>query len=661
MKDKNIEKNKSRLKIYYSLLITIICIIGVSFAWFRLYLSQTENNTLASRTCFSTTLTEDTSKISLTDAFPITDEDGLKQTPFTFTIKNNCNSYVKVYITIDSTYRESTNTSYLKDNYMKVNISSKGTITGKSVTLGSQTLTDLENNRKGYIIINTGLKANEEKSYDLRIWMDSAVTTEQGLNKNWSGKIVVVSNATELPAAPNGWYEAGNGTLLASLRNNTEISEPITIPGSEVSAYVLEDAESQTSSADFLQKYYVTYGTGWEAHGTKFNLTGTAVTSDTYANSYSSLVGKYLTSSWLGNAGSSTAGTMVSTTNLSSVYYVVSATSNGFTYKTLSSTKNTTEALLASTEDDYGTSYYFRGAVKNNYVQFANKCWRIVRIVGDGSVKLVLHNDNTAGAANPCSSANNSTSAAFARYSGTTYKSTFNTNYNDNAYVGFRYGTTGASDYANAHANTNKSTILTNLESWYTKNLALYESKLADTIWCNDKSTFTTYTSGSTYGTGLGYGTNQTGYGASNRVGADFIDDVALYASPSLICPNDNNGGKLSKFTVSDTTKGNGNLTYKIGLLTADEIAFSGYAAGALNLSTYLQENTGENFWWSLSPGYFNGNYTSVWFAGSGNLHIDGIEVNVSSNFGLRPAISLVSNITISGGSGTSEDPYVIN
>ena len=661
MKDKNIEKNKSRLKIYYSLLITIICIIGVSFAWFRLYLSQTENNTLASRTCFSTTLTEDTSKISLTDAFPITDEDGLKQTPFTFTIKNNCNSYVKVYITIDSTYRESTNTSYLKDNYMKVNISPKGTITGKSVTLGSQTLTDLENNRKGYIIINTGLKANEEKSYDLRIWMDSAVTTEQGLNKNWFGKIVVVSNAAELPAAPNGWYAAGNGTLLASLRNNTEISEPITIPGSEVSAYVLEDAESQTSSADFLQKYYVTYGTGWEAHGTKFNLTGTAVTSDTYANSYSSLVGKYLTSSWLGNAGSSTAGTMVSTTNLSSVYYVVSATSNGFTYKTLSSTKNTTEALLASTEDDYGTSYYFRGAVKNNYVQFANKCWRIVRIVGDGSVKLVLHNDNTAGAANPCSSANNSTSAAFARYSGTTYKSTFNTNYNDNAYVGFRYGTTGASDYANAHANTNKSTILTNLESWYTKNLALYESKLADTIWCNDKSTFTTYTSGSTYGTGLGYGTNQTGYGASNRVGADFIDDVALYASPSLICPNDNNGGKLSKFTVSDTTKGNGNLTYKIGLLTADEIAFSGSAAGALNLSTYLQENTGENFWWSLSPGYFNGNYTSVWFAGSGNLHIDGIEVNVSSNFGLRPAISLVSNITISGGSGTSEDPYVIN
>ena len=98
------------------------------------------------------------------------------------------------------------------------------------------------------------------------------------------------------------------------------------------------------------------------------------------------------------------------------------------------------EALLASAEDDYGTSYYFRGAVTNNYVEFANKCWRIVRVGGDGSVKLILHNDNTNGAANPCSSANNSDTAAFARYSGTTYTSEYNTKADDNAYVGFMYG-----------------------------------------------------------------------------------------------------------------------------------------------------------------------------------------------------------------------------
>ena len=643
----NIDNNKKKLKLYYGLLVTVLCIIGVSFAWFRLYLSQTENNTIASRTCFNTTLTEDTSKISLTDAFPITDEDGLKQTPFTFTIKNNCNSYVKVYITIDSTYRESTDTSYLKDNYMKVNISPKGTTDGASKILGSQTLTDLENDRKGYIIVSTGLKANEEKSYDLRIWMDSSVTTEQGLNKIWTGKIVVVSNASNEP------------TFADAILANNEVKAPLTTPGEEISAHTKDDIEDNTISvSSTYQTYYFTYGTGYEASGSKFNLTGTAVTSDTYANSYKSLVGKYLPSFYAFVAGSSTAGTMKTTTNLSSVYYVVSATSSSFVYRQITSNKNITEALLASTEDDYGTSYYFRGAVKNNYVQFANKCWRIVRITGDVSVKLVLHNDNTEGTSNPCSSANNSDTAAFARYSGTTYKSAFNTSYNDNAYVGFMYGTAGSSDYATAHANTNKSTILTNLETWYTDNLASYEDKLADTIWCNDKSTNTNFITDRGlvyYGGGLGYGTNQTeGYGAYNRLS----NKLSYKKIPSLICPNDYNGGKLSKFTVNDTTSGNGELTYKVGLLTADEIAFSGSIASTNNRSTYLQENTGIDYWWTFSPSAFSGT-AKVWYTGSGSLNFSN-NADVSSSYGLRPAISLVSNTKVSGGYGTSEDPYVV-
>ena len=488
--------------------------------------------------------------------------------------------------------------------------------------------------------------------------MNGETSIADGLNKNWEGKIVVVGVAANEPApAPNGWYDAGSGTLLASLRDSNTLKAPMTTPGKEVSAHTKDDVESTTSSvSSTYQAYYITYGTGWTANGTKFNLTGTAVTSDTYANSYSSLVGKYLVSDYIPDAGSSTAGTMQTTTNLNSVYYVVSATQDSFTYKTLGSNKNVREALLASAEDDYGTAYYFRGAVKNNYVQFANKCWRIVRIVGDGSVKLVLHNDNTTKVANPCSSANNSNNAAFARYSGTTYNSAFNSSYNDNAYVGFMYGATGASDYASAHANTNKSTILNNLESWYKNNLESYENKLADTIWCNDKSTFTTYTSGSTWGTGLGYGTKQTGYGAFNRI---YGGDATSYASPSLICPNDNNGGKLSKFTVDDTTNGNGNLTYKIGLLTADEIAFSGsiYGDSVGNRSTYLDENTGEIWWLSLSPSYFSGSDAYVWDVRSGHLVNYGY---VSGDHGLRPAISLISSTTISGGSGTSEDPYVV-
>ena len=642
----DIVKDKKKVKIYYSLLITVICIIGVSYAFFQLFLKQSDNNTLVSRTCFDTSLTENTEKIVLENAYPVVDSEGLKGTPFTFTLKNNCSSYIRLYITIDSEHRGNLGTTYLDDNYIKVNISPKGTTSEQSVVLGSKKLTDLDNNRKGYIIVNTGLQSNEEKSFDLRLWMDEAVTLEQGLGKSWEGKIVVIG-------------EAASGALLnETILANNEVKTPITTPGKEVSAHTKDDVESQTTSvSSTYQAYYFTYGTGYTANGSKFNLTGTAVTADTYANSYSSLVGKYFVSSSASSNGSSTAGTMKTTTNLSSVYYVVSATSSSYTYKQITSNKNTTEALLASTEDDYGTSYYFRGAVKNNYVQFANKCWRIVRINGDGSVKLALHNDNTSNASSPCTSSNNSTTAAFARYSGSSYISVFNSNYNDNAYIGFMYGTAGSSDYASTHANTNKSDILKNLETWYTNNLASYADKLADTIWCNDKSVVTD-TNFDPWGWGpgsnFGYGTNVNYYSTVKRLVSSGGGSGGT--GPSLICPNDNNGGKLSKFTVDDTANGNGNLSYKIGLLTADEIAFAGSISGYYNRSTYLQENTGTTWWWSLSPGSFSGGSADVWLVRSGDLN----NYSVYNNGGLRPAISLVSSTTISGGSGTSEDPYVV-
>ena len=300
------------------------------------------------------------------------------------------------------------------------------------------------------------------------------------------------------------------------------------------------------------------------------------------------------------------------------------------------------EALLASTEDDYGTSYYFRGAVKNNYVQFANKCWRIVRVGGDGSVTLILHNDNTSNAANPCSSANNSTNAAFARYSGTTYISAFNTNYNDNAYVGFMYGTAGASDYASAHANTHKSTILTNLQTWYNNNLKTYEKVIDDTVWCNDKTNVTDTTFNLwnwSNVTGLGYGTNTTFYGATQRLISK--SGSAGGTSPSLKCT-----GELSK------------INSKVGLITADELAFAGYAYGLKNTTTYLQENATDTYWWSLSPYYFYGSYASVWNVG-GDIGLFGNSY-VYSTFGVRPLISLKST-TNATGNGTSNSPFIIS
>ena len=695
------------------MLAVVLITSGVSYAIFTSYSSQSDANTLAA-SCMDLEFNGQ-NEINLLNTYPISEGEALEQTPYTFTIKNNCDNYIEYYViaSVIST------TNKVDSKYVKVSLLGDNDLNGAVInTLESiatpQSLSKYSISENYILKRGDGITKDESRTFNFRMWLDSnnpdIWTSEDVEGKDYQVKISVVGtvrtrpkddlfvaalidgeestsfpttsgytasvectrngkkvnakesivwngteweltakitngnvrcNATFVTAAPapDGWYSAGSGTLLASIRDNNELKTPLTTPGSEVSAHTKDDVESQTTSvSSTYQAYYFTYGTGYTANGSKFNLTGTAVTADTYANSYSSLVGKYFVSSSASSNGSSTAGTMKTTTNLSSVYYVVSATSSSYTYKQITSNKNTTEALLASTEDDYGTSYYFRGAVKNNYVQFANKCWRIVRINGDGSVKLVLHNDNTSNASSPCASSNNSTTAAFARYSGSSYTSVFNSNYNDNAYIGFMYGATGASDYPNTHANTNKSDILKNLETWYTNNLTSYESKLADTIWCNDKSTV----SG-----GLGYGTNATDYGAYNR--------LASTKQPTLKCPNDNNGGKLSKFTVDDTKNGNGNLTYKIGLLTADEIAFAGSIAYTYNRSTYLQENTGTTWWWSLSPNSFYGSNAGVWDVYSGGLSFD----NVSNDGGLRPVISLISSTNVTG-DGTSENPYVV-
>ena len=302
-----------------------------------------------------------------------------------------------------------------------------------------------------------------------------------------------------------------------------------------------------------------------------------------------------------------------------------------------------TEALLASTLDDYGTSYYFRGAVKNNYVEFANKCWRIVRVGGDGSVKLILHNDNTAKAANPCNSANNNASAAFARYSGTTYTSDyFNSALMDNAHVGFMYGTPGSSTYAATHANTNKSTILTNLETWYNNNLKTYESVIDNTVWCNDKTNVTD-TSYNPYDdsnvNGLGYAENETYYGATQRLVSTSCS--AGGTGPSLKC-----NGELSK------------ITSKVGLITADELAFAGYAFNHENTTTYLQENATGDWWWSLSPFEYRGGSARVWVVrgSDGNFDCN----NVDRANGVRPSISLKPSTNVTG-NGSSESPYKIS
>ena len=574
------------------------------------------------------------SAISITDINPMTDSKALTQTNniYTFTINNT--GTVPYSFKVSAINNPSYTSNLLPHQYIRYSLDG-----GTPSKLGS--------GQEDFLLTSDVIEAGATKTYTLRLWVADATTYK--LPNSALGQEIHLKISIEGKAG-SGWLPSNfKDRILAS----NEVKVPLTTPGSEVSAYTKDDI-AETSTYNITpteQAYYITYGTGYSANGTNFNLTGSAVTSGTYANSYSSLVGKYLPASTyfsFSNFSSSTAGTMKNPTNLSQVYYVVSATSSSITYKIITSNKNTTEALLASTEDDYGTTFYFRGAVKNNYVEFANKCWRIVRINGDGSVKLVLHNDNISNADHPCASVNNSDTAAFANYNGSTYTSTFNSSCDDNAYVGFMYGATGASDYASTHANINKSTVLVNLETWYTNNLASYADKIADTIWCDDKSvvTDTTYNpSNSSNVTGLGYAKNATYYGATQRLVS--ASGSAGGTGPSLKC-----NGELSKITT------------KIGLLTADELAFAGYTylvtESISNITVYLQENTGSEYWWSLSPfDLFHGVVARVWGVYGYNGALWYLPVQ-DKDGGVRPAISLVQDTSISGGTGTSEDPYVV-
>lgn len=65
-----------------------------------------------------------------------------------------------------------------------------------------------------------------------------------------------------------------------------------------------------------------------------------------------------------------------------------------------SKTATTDEGMFAA-EDDYGTSYYYRGAVNDNWFQFGTNSseqllyWRIIRINGDGSIRLIYNGTST--------------------------------------------------------------------------------------------------------------------------------------------------------------------------------------------------------------------------------------------------------------------------
>ena len=333
-------------------------------------------------------------------------------------------------------------------------------------------------------------------------------------------------------------------------------------------------------------------------------------------------------------------------------------------------------------QDDLGTSYYFRGAVDNNWVKYGkytkdtyytydgdynyslvsscdglDNCfkiaskgddmyWRIIRINGDNSIRMIYAGTYAPDANTKVTLTESGNFDDDGNLIGgqktAVGNSKFNQNYDSAEYVGYMY------EIGKQHGTSQSSDIKTYLEDWYANytDLNVSNTKITDQIYCNDRTASTSNVAYSTtnYTTLTSWNSKGTTYyyGANGRVWNNPV-------SPDYKCPV-----ASDKFTTT-TVKGNGKLSYPVGLISADEITFAGLPVGKTNNSFYLY--TGD-YYWAGSPDEFRGGYYADEFivGDDGRLLYD----NVNGLYGVRGVVSLSSESKLLG-SGTYNDVYTVN
>ena len=319
---------------------------------------------------------------------------------------------------------------------------------------------------------------------------------------------------------------------------------------------------------------------------------------------------------------------------------------------------------IFSAQDDLGTSYYFRGAVDNNWLKYGkytkdmyncnngtisatdtgNSCtkiassgndiyWRIIRINGDGSIRMIY-----SGVTPPTES-----TKVIKTEDTSLGNSPFNANQDKAEYVGYMY------TLGQQHGTSKSSDIKTYLDNWYANYTDLNKTgtKITDQIYCNDRTASTSNVAYSTTNYTTLTSWNSTGttyyYGAYGRIVKD--------NNPMLTCAVDSD-----RFTVNKINgKGNSALTYPIGLITIDELEMAGNNWSESNTNYYL--HTGANYWAGSPREFYVGNGANEFdVLGDGNLNGG----YVRSKFGARGVVSLSSESKLLG-SGTYNDVYTVN
>lgn len=282
-----------------------------------------------------------------------------------------------------------------------------------------------------------------------------------------------------------------------------------------------------------------------------------------------------------------------------------------FTVTATNANRDTQEGLF-TTQDNMGTSYYFRGThALNNNVIFAGHQWKIIRIDGNGNIRMIY---NGVCPNNSCVINGNTAGVAASIAPG----SPFNNPTIDNRSVGYMFGDS-CDTYDECHANINYSNIKQRIDTFVNSLPANAQALLVETIFCNDRSLFG----------GTGIGVDNTQFMGLNRITNLF--------QPSLYC-----------------TQPNDRLMLRAGLITADEASMAGGRRVHQNTDFFLR--TGQ-LQWTMTP-----NNTIMNVLWMNNINPTGI-INISpgdTNAGVRPVISLHPSVQILSGDGSTLSPYII-
>ncbi len=326
------------------------------------------------------------------------------------------------------------------------------------------------------------------------------------------------------------------------------------------------------------------------------------------------------------------------------------------------------------TEDDFGTSYYFRGTVSNNWVQFghtgsssddASKIWwRIIRINGDGSIRLIYAGTG-ATAVGITDSKTNALSEAFNGW------------YTNNMYVGYEYK---SGDMHGYKTGITKSNALSKLEDWFKTNLTDEWDNGNGQIdlnagFCNDRSgsTDSLGPSGNGWSETMedsgGTGTTPTFYGYIRlaKTTQPTLKCSTIYTNGDNIMNKNKDyftyiGAKGMKQNGTDTIiTGTQSLTYPVGLVTADEINFAGGVWNKGNTGYWLYT---KQYYWTMSPSDFSVHSDAHVFLVNSDGDLEGYTVSYAN--GLRPVINLKSDTKFKFDhadkpKGTSDNPYIVS